>query len=86
MRSHDLADSPSNNKGIQMHIRDAARQAFKEITGTNPDIESLMSRVPEVRNLRNRIDAEDFATPQELADARDCIAHRVGEPQGRFSL
>lgn len=53
------------------HIRYAMRDAAREVLATIPasELAALCRRVPEVRKLRQRIEASDFPTRQESADA-----------------
>lgn len=50
------------------------RQAMSEL------LRELDANVPQVSALRDRIDAEDFPTPREVADARYTLAHT--RPEG----
>jgi hypothetical protein len=54
-------------KSIRYTMRDAAREVLATVPP--PELAALCHRVPEVRALRERIDAEDFPTRQECADA-----------------
>lgn len=54
-------------KRLHHTLRDVAREILAAVPP--PQLAALCRRVPEVRQLRDRIDAPGFATPDELARA-----------------